>query len=106
MAKKKIQIPENETYILPSSDEELLIFTKKFKLDMTEHIVSSIEYAVEHKLPLVELFQFKKSDYVITISEKEYKENIEHIYEFYNDCKLYELCPRIEKIRELLKSKL
>jgi len=103
MAKRKTPIPENETYILPSSNEEMEKFIEKFRIDMTEHIVSSIEFAIDNKSPIIEVFQFKNSDYVITIAEKDYDLNLTHIHDLYNKFKLYELCPRIEKIKDKLK---
>lgn len=72
---------------------------------MMEHIVSSIQFAVEHKLPIVEVFQFKNSPFVVTIAKKEFEPNLEHINKFYMEHELYELCPKIEGLRQLLKRK-
>lgn len=102
MAKNNL-VPENDTYILPSSTDDMKTFVEKFKIDMMEHIVDSIELAVKNKLPIVELFQFKDSDYVITIATKEYDLNLEHIRNVYQSNNMSELCPRIEQLREILK---
>ena len=80
-------------------------FVKKFKIDMMEHIITSIKFAVENKLPIVEVFQFKGSPFVVTISAKEFEPNLAHINQFYLDHQIYELCPRVEGLRELLKNK-
>jgi hypothetical protein len=101
---KKVQV-ENELYVLPSPNDEMRKFVNKFKVDMMEHVVSSIKFAVENKLPIVEVFQFKNSPFVVTIAEKEFGTNLDHICNFYKEHEIYELCPRVEQLRETLKRK-
>jgi len=96
---------ENESYLLPSPNEEMRSFVQKFKVDMMEHIISSIKFAIDNKLPIVEVFQFKNSPFVVTISEREFEPNLEHINKYYMDNEMYELCPKIEQLRQLLKRK-
>jgi hypothetical protein len=103
--KKAKEVPENELYILPSPTDEMKSFVTKFKVDMMEHVVSSIKFALENKLPLVEVFQFKNSPFVVTISEAEFDTNLSHIRKYYMDNEIYELCPRVEKLQEILKRK-
>lgn len=103
--KRATVVKENELYILPSPNEEMRTFVGKFKIDMMEHVVSSIKFAVENKLPIVEVFQFKNSPFVVTITEKEFDTNLSHISQFYKENQIYELCPRVEQLREILKGK-
>lgn len=70
-----------------------------------EHVVSSIKFAVEHKLQIVEVFQFKNSPFVVTITEKEFEPNLEHINKFYHENEMYELCLKVEKLQQILKDK-
>lgn len=95
-------MPENELYILPSPTDEMRNFVTKFKVDMMEHVVSSIKFAVENKLPIVEVFQFKDSPFVVTINEKEFMPNLSHIRKYYMENELYELCPKVEQLCEKL----
>lgn len=104
--KKRANIKDNELYVLPSLNDEMRTFVNKFKVDMMEHIVTSIKFAVENKISIVEVFQFKNSPFVITIAEKEFEINLEHIHKFYVDNEIYELCPRVEKLRKILKNKI
>lgn len=105
MRKKKAVIV-NETYIIPSSNDEMRSFVKKFKVDMMENVVSSIKFAIENKLQIVEVFQFKNSPFVVTINENEFIPNLSHIRKYYSDNEMFELCPRIEKLLEILKRKM
>lgn len=103
MARKKVSMKENPTYVLPSINEELEKFVSKYKLDIMEQVVSSIEYAIEYKLPITEVFQFKNSQFVVTISEKEFEPNLDNIYKHYMEDEIYELCPRVIRLQNLLK---
>lgn len=98
-------ILENESYILPSLNDEMREFVSKFKIDMMEHIINSIKYAIDNKLSIIEVFQFKNSPFVITISEKEFDTNLEHIHKFLMDNQIYELCKKIKQLQEILKKK-
>lgn len=103
--KKETSIKENEVYLLPSLNEEMRLFINKFKIDMMEHVISSIKFAVENKLPIVEVFQFNNSPFVVTITEKEFIPNLEHINQFYKDNEIFELCPRVEELQKILINK-
>ncbi len=103
MAKKNNN--SNEKYILPSEQSELTSFSKKFKVDMMEHIISSIERAVKQDLPLVEVFQFKNSDFVITLSDKDYLTNLENIFAYFLENERYEQCDRLVRLQKTLKEK-
>lgn len=97
---------DNEPYVLPSNNKELQKFIAKYKVDMTEQVVSSIEFAIKHKLPIIEIFQFKGSKFVVTVSPNEFDLNLENIYKFYLEHEHYELCSRIVKLRDKLKKRL
>jgi len=100
---RQATMKENELYILPSPNDEMRKFVSKFKVDMMEHVVSSIKFAVENKLPIVEVFQFKDSPFVVTINEREFVPNLSHIRQYYMENEMYELCPRVETLCETLK---
>jgi hypothetical protein len=103
--KRKTIMNTNESYVLPSPSEDMRKFVAKFKIDMMEHIVASIKFAVDNKLPIVEVFQFSGSPFVVTIAEKEFDPNLAHIEKFYTENEMYELCPRVEQLRNLIKKK-
>lgn len=91
--------------MLPSDFNELELYVKSHKKDLTEMVVSSIEFALEKDLPVIEVFNFKNSDFVITIPEKDFLNNIKNVYDFYLKEELYELCGRVGKLKNLLDNK-
>ena len=94
-----------EKYILPSKYAELTSFSKKFKTDMMEHVLNSIELAIEQELPLVEVFQFKNSDFVITLSDNDYLTNLENLYSYFLENEGYENCDRLARLQKTIKEK-
>lgn len=72
---------------------------------MMEQVVGIIEFAIEKNLPMVEVFQFKNSDFVITLSEKDYLTNLDNIYAYYMQREAYEHCARVVRLRKTLQEK-
>lgn len=70
---------------------------------MMEHIITTIYYALKNNLSFVEVFQFENSKFVIMLSEKEFESNVNNILTTYMASEMYELCPRVVKLQELLK---
>ena len=100
---KKSDVSEIEPYVLPSSNDSMKTFIGKFKTDMMVHIVDIIEFAINNDVPVIELFRFKDSDYVITISKREYEPNLKHINEYFKKINMIEMCSKIEKLYKLPK---
>jgi len=105
MAVKKNTNSSPSLYVLPSNNKDLEFFSKKYKLDMMEQVVGIIEFAIEHNLPLIEVFQFKNSDFVITLSEKDYLTNLDNIYSYYMKNESYEHCTRVVRLQKILNKK-
>jgi hypothetical protein len=105
MAEKNDKINSPPPYVIPSDNKELQSFSHQFKFDMMEQVIGIISFAVEHNLPIIEVFQFKNSDFVITLSEKDYLTNLDNIYSYYIEKEAYEYCPRVVKLQKTLKEK-
>lgn len=106
MARKKVtkNNKENDVLMLPSDNKEMELFIKSNKTYLTEQALYSIEFAVDNKLPFVEVFKFNNSDFVITVGENEFLTNVNHIYNFYLETENYELCTRAVKLQAALKN--
>jgi hypothetical protein len=91
-----------KNYVLPADFLEMKNFIENNKVQMTEQVVSSIEYALEKKLSFVEVFSFKNSDFVITLPLENFKENLENVYNYYIETERYELCTRVKSVETKL----
>ena len=103
MTKKNKKTEDNPPYILPGNDKELKRFVSNYKVDMTQQVISSIEFAIANNLPIIEVFQFKGSSFVVTISSPEFDSNLENIYKYYLETEQYELCEQVVKLLKKLK---
>jgi hypothetical protein len=106
MPRKKVidKTDTNDVLMLPSDNEEMANFIQKNKTYLTEQALSSIQFAIDNKLPFIEVFKFNNSDFVITIAEKDFLVNVNHIYNLYLESEHYELCPRVVKLQTVLKT--
>lgn len=93
---------KHKIYLLPSNFNEMNKFIEINKIQLMEHVISSIEYAIEKKLSMVELFNFKDSDFVVTLPKNQFKENLENVYNYYIEKEHYELCIRVKNIEKKL----
>jgi Tol biopolymer transport system component len=102
MAKKDLSSPTYKPYILPSEFKEMDNFISNNKIQLTEQVLASIEYALEKKLKLIDVFKFKNSDFVISLTQDIFKQNLENVYDYYIATEKYELCARVKKIEATL----
>lgn len=89
-------------YILPSNFKEMENFIIKNKIELMEQVVDSINYALSKKLKFVEVFNFINSDFIITLGEDKFKENLNNIFQYYIKNEKYELCGRLKKVEKKL----
>lgn len=101
MSRKKTNINE-ESLMLPSDTEDMRLFIEKNKYELVEWVVYSIESGISKKLPLIEVFQFNNSDFVVTIPKKDFKNNLDSIYDFCIHTENYELCSKIVRLQNVL----
>lgn len=92
--------------ILPSGDAALKTFISTQKVKLMEQVINSIEYALENKLDIVEVFVFNGSDFTVTLNQECFLENVENIYKFYMAGEKYELCNRVKRINLRLLKKI
>lgn len=92
----------NEVFQLPSSNIEMENFVQKNKIEIFESIADRIDYAVNKNLSGVEIFQFDKSNYIVVLNKKDFKENLDNIFDYSMSIENYELCGRIHSIRKTL----
>lgn len=87
---------------IPSDFSEMERYIEEHKIDLMEHILTSIEYAIKNKQDIIEIINFKKSDYVITLTQDLFLENVENIYDVYIHEEKYELCQRVVELQDQL----
>ena len=89
---------------LPSENVELGKFIDLNKIKLMEAVIDSVEYAVGKNLSITEVFYFFNTDFIITINDYTFRDNVQHIYDYYIKNENYELCPRVVKLLAKLKN--
>ena len=62
---------------LPFEYDEMESFIQTYKDKLMEQIVSSVQYALDNDYPTVEVFSFKNSDFIVILTQSEFKDNID-----------------------------
>jgi len=88
--------------VLPSDYDEMEKFIISNKVKLTEHIITSVHFAVVNNLQTIQLFSFDRSDFIVVLEYSSFKDNIENIYNFYLEKELYEFCKRVSQLKKLL----
>jgi hypothetical protein len=91
-----------EPYRLPSQFTAMESHLVKNKNAILQQVLNSIDYALAKKLQIVEVFCFKDSNFIITLSEDKFQENIANIYDFYIKTEQYELCKNVKQLENRL----
>jgi hypothetical protein len=103
---KKKKSEKNKLIVLPSDNAEMQKYLEANRDEINLHIISCIEYATSYNLPLIEIFNFKNSSFVITLFEKNFLENIDNIYQYYIKSENYEMCSKLIKLKSELGGKI
>lgn len=96
MAKKINTSPE--TINLPSNNVDMEKFIVDHREYLYQNIVDNIEYAVNSKQIVAKIFEFENSPFVISIEHKNFRENLDHIFNESLNGEKYELCAKIKSL--------
>lgn len=89
---------------LPSSNVDMENYIQDHRAELSEAIIDAIGYAVSKNLGGVEVFRFVKSNYTVLITKKDFKDNLDNIFNSSLATEDYELCAKIHNIRKFLSS--
>jgi hypothetical protein len=87
---------------LPANFDIMDQFVSKNKTELTEQVISSIEYAINNDLTDIEVFNFQDTEFIVILNVSNFKENLENIYNYYISTEQYEFCDRVIKLQKIL----
>jgi len=85
---------------LPSSNEEMEKYLDDHRKQINESMVNSIDYAVRKRLSAIEVFKFKNSNFIVVVNRKDFKENLENIFNFSLNNEHFEICGKVKMVME------
>jgi hypothetical protein len=96
-SKKKVCVVE-----LPSNNDDMERYLDTHREEIHVKMVDNIEYAIKNRLQSVEVFCFKDSSFVVIMNSKDFKENLQNIFDFSMGSENFELCGRVKSIMNVL----
>lgn len=93
------------TLTLPSDYDQMESLIKLNKIKLMEHIVTSIGYALNSNLDVIEIFNFENSDFIVVIDYESFEFNLDNIYDYYISTEIYEKCSRVLEIKQQINKK-
>lgn len=91
-----------EVIELPSSNAEMEKYLESHRSEINHRILENIEYGIKMRMPVVEIFSFKNSSFVVLMNRKDFKENIQNIIEFSKKNEDFEVCRKANKVMQKL----
>jgi hypothetical protein len=101
-AKKKPAVKKrrNEAMTLPTNLPTLDDYIATHKTELTETVLRRIQYAMKNKMVMVQLFKFTDSNFIVTLRDEDFHENVSSIIDYYLESEKYELCENAFKIKK------
>jgi hypothetical protein len=87
---------------LKSDFDQMDAYIQENTTELMEHVLFSIEHALKSELSVIEVFQFTRSPFSITLSDDIFQETVSNIYNRYIETEQYELCARVVKLQQKL----
>lgn len=91
-----------QTKTIPSEFKTMDEYVTKHKSELTEQVITAIEFALKNNLTNVEVFDFSDTDFIVVLNTSTFKENLENIYDYYIDTEQYEFCERVLKLTQII----
>jgi hypothetical protein len=103
--KRSYKARKKYPFELPSEYDLLDDYLQTHKTELTQMTLNRIEYAMKNELDSIELFKFSDSDFVVTLKEDDFYDNVKNICNFYMESEKYELCSYAFKIKNNVEKK-
>lgn len=100
MTRKTKKVPEIVNLPTNNLDMEKFVIENRFKL--YNSIVSHIAYGMQKRQSMIRVFNFDASPFVILINQRDFKENLEHIFDECIKREKFEMCATIKELLEQL----
>lgn len=105
MKKKKVIEPAGLTAKLtelPSDNAAMEEFILNNQPALLHNIMDNIDFAISNHWSVVEVFSFKKSNFVVVINRSDFKESLQYSFDFGMENQHYDLCAKSKRVMDKL----
>jgi hypothetical protein len=106
MAKKLVKQKKVTTVMeLPCDFDVMDGYISTHKTELYVNILQRIKHAVRYNMKSIDVLSFKDSDYIITVKQPDFYDNICHIYDQLLSNEKYEHCDEALKLKQKIEQK-
>jgi hypothetical protein len=87
---------------LPTGPAEMENFVNENRVLINEMLVDSLDYAVRKNFTGIEVFAFKNSSYVVIVNRKDFRDNLQNIFDYSLENQIFETCAKAKKVMDLM----
>lgn len=87
---------------LPINAIDMETYIENNRSTINEMLIKSFDYAVRKNFTGVEVFCFKDSNYVVIVNQKDFKDNLQNIFDYSLKNEHFEICAKAKKVIELI----
>jgi hypothetical protein len=117
MKKKKVNKPKTEVkksiakirsskvpvvVELPINAIDMETYVEDNRVMINEMLIKSFDYAVRKNFTGAEVFCFKNSNYIVVVNQKDFKDNVQNIFDYSLKNEHFEVCAKAKKVIELI----
>jgi hypothetical protein len=87
---------------LPSNSVDMENYVEKNRVSINESLVDSFDYAVKKNFCGAEVFCFQNSNYVVIVARKDFRDNLQNIFDYSLKNENFEICAKAKKVMDVL----
>lgn len=87
---------------LPTDPVDMENYVEKNRSTINELLVASFDYAVKKNFGGIEVFCFQDSNYVVVVARKDFRDNLQNIFDYSLKNEQYEICAKAKKVIDVL----
>ena len=87
---------------LPTNPVDMENFVENNRSLINDMLVDSFDYAIRKNFSGIEVFAFKDSKYVVIVNRKDFRDNLQNIFDYSLENELFETCAKAKKVMELM----
>lgn len=88
-----------DSILIPRTSEGMESFFSKNRVNVYKHIIQIIEQSIDNHQSTAEVFRFDETNYSVIISECDFKENVDFIFNKLIEMEEYELCSYVKTVK-------
>ena len=101
-SKKRSSGKKVKIVVLPVENSEMEKYVDQNRPYINNILLDTFDFAIRNKMTGIEVFGFKDTNFVVVVSRKDFRDNIQNIYDFSLENEDYENCGKAKAVIDRL----